>query len=101
MPASKTEQVIEAHEERAEVFLWAAGAVLAAAAGLLFAPARLTLGLSAAVAAATIAVAALGVRTGAAGGEIVYTHGTARAFQPAPERGAVVPAELRADRDDD
>ena len=32
------EQVIEAHEERAEVFLWAAGVVLAASAALLFVP---------------------------------------------------------------
>ena len=95
------EQVIEAHEERAEAFLWAAGAVLAAAAALLFAPARLTLGLSATVAIATIAVAGLGVWTGAAGGEIVYSHGAARAFQPAPERGGTAPARLRADRDDD
>jgi uncharacterized membrane protein len=95
------EQVIEAHEERAEVFLWAAGVVLAAAAALLFVPARVSLGLSAAVALATIAVAALGVRTGAAGGEIVYTHGGARAFEPAAEDGGLAPAALRAGRDDD
>lgn len=95
------EKVIETHEERAEVFLWAAGVVLAASAALLVVPARLALGLSAAVAIATIGVAALGVRTGAAGGEIVYAHGGARAFAPAPVRGDLAPAALRADRDDD
>ncbi len=97
------ERVIEAHEERAEIFVWAAGAVLALSAALLLVPARLALGLSAAVAAGTIGVAALGVRTGSAGGEIVYAHGGASAFGPSPAGpgGAVAPVSARASRDDD
>ncbi|WP_242346359.1 hypothetical protein [Anaeromyxobacter terrae] len=97
------ERVIEAHEERAEVFVWAAGAVLALSAALLFVPARLALGLSAAVAAGTLGVAALGVRTGSAGGEIVYTHGGASAFgsPPSAPGGVPAPASARAARDDD
>lgn len=96
------ERVIEAHEERAEAFLWAAGAVLAATAALLLVPPRLARGLSAAVALATIGVAALAVRTGEAGGEIVYTHGGASAFAPgAAPTGVAARAAQRGERDDE
>jgi hypothetical protein len=75
------ESVIERHEERAEVFVWGAGAVLAGAAALLVVPAGAVGGLAAVVAAATIGVAALGAGVGHAGGEIVYVHGGADAFR--------------------
>lgn len=95
------EKVIEAHEERAEVFLWAAGVVLAASAALLLVPAQVSLGLSAAVAVATLGVAALGVRAGEAGGEIVYTHGGARAYVAGPAQGELAGPVLRPRGDDD
>jgi uncharacterized membrane protein len=87
-----SEQLVDAHEERAEVFVWAAGIVLAASVALLLVPARAVGALSAAVAAGTIAVAALGARTGAAGGALVYEHGAAAAWIAPATGGAVVPA---------
>jgi len=75
-----SERAIESHEEAAELFVWAAGAVLVlgSAAGLLSreAPARL---LAAGTVAGTLAVLGLGVVTGHRGGELVYVHGAAAA----------------------
>jgi hypothetical protein len=86
------ERVIEAHEERAEIFVWAAGAVLAAAAAVLAVPAGAAAALAGLVTAGSIAVAALGVSAGAAGGELVYRHGAASAFQSSA--GAPAPAPV-------
>ncbi len=84
---------VEAHEERAEAFLWAAGAVLAVSAAVLVAPARVGGPLMALSLAGMIAVAALAVRTGTAGGELVYRHGAARAYGAGSGEGEARKAE--------
>lgn len=75
------EPIIEAHEEAAEVFVWAGGAVLALMIGA-GALARHAVGLPTAAAATlgTVLVLALGYRTGEAGGSLVYRHGAAQAY---------------------
>ena len=71
---------IEAHEERAELFT-----LEAAATGLLIAGAtalrrRGSAALGVAATAASLAVVVLGVRTGSAGGALVYQHDAAAAY---------------------
>lgn len=105
------ERLIEAHEERAEAFVWAAGVVLAGAAAVLVVPAGAASAVAAVVTAATLGVAALGFAAGKAGGELVYRHGAATAFVPgvpgaapgeAPERApSAVRAAQRGDDHDD
>jgi hypothetical protein len=78
---------VHLHEERAEVFLWAAGAtvaVAAAASAFPFAP----LAFMATAALASSATAGLAVYAGHAGGQLVYARGAATAFGPG---GAPVP----------
>jgi uncharacterized membrane protein len=77
------EPALEAHEERAEVFVWTAGVVLAGAAAILVVPAGAVTAVAAVVAAGTLAVAGLALRAGEAGGELVYRRGAAAAFAPA------------------
>ena len=75
------ESAIEAHEEAAELFTWAAGSTLILA--LLpfgFRSASSTRALSAATVVATMVVAGLGLRAGHAGGQLVYVHGAASAY---------------------
>lgn len=93
------ERFIDAHEERAEIFVWTAGAALALAIALLVVPARATAGVAAALVFATVAVAVLAARTGEAGGEIVYLHGGAAAWS-VPTAGAS-PAMPASQGDDD
>lgn len=100
------ERLIDAHEERGEAFVWAAGAVLAGAVAVLVVPAGAAAGVAAAVAAGTLAVAALGAVAGEAGGELVYRHGAAAAFLPGAAPGTPgaadgVPAAHRDRGDDD
>ncbi|BDG02732.1 hypothetical protein [Anaeromyxobacter oryzae] len=99
------EKLIEEHEERAELFLGAAGAVLAGMIAVLIVPAGAAAGVAAVVAAGTLAVAGLAVRTGEAGGALVYQHGAAAAYLPAGSGGTAggltLPAARRADGDDD
>jgi uncharacterized membrane protein len=90
------ERFIEAHEERAEVFVWAAGAVLAGAVAVLVVPASAATGVAAMVAAGTLAVAALGGVAGQAGGELVYRHNAATAFLPGAAPGAPPGVRLEA-----
>ncbi len=76
------ERPIEAHEEAAEAFVWAAGAILllhAVAAALR----REDLARTAAGAAVvgTLLVLLLGYRVGEAGGRLVYEHGAADAYR--------------------
>ncbi len=66
------ERAVEAHEERAEAFLWTAGAVAAVSAAVLVVPAGVAAPIAAIAAAGTLAVAGLGFATGKAGGELVY-----------------------------
>ncbi|HEU4385367.1 MAG TPA: DUF2231 domain-containing protein [Anaeromyxobacteraceae bacterium] len=74
------EAPVETHEERAEAFVWTAGAVLVVAAAALFAPARAAGPLAALSLAGMLAVAVLAFRTGLAGADLVYRHGAARAY---------------------
>jgi uncharacterized membrane protein len=74
-----SERPLESHEEAAELFLIATGAVLAVAAlGLV----RGTVGRVARIAAAAGSVALLGIgwNVGRTGGELVYRHGAASAY---------------------
>ena len=97
---------VDAHEERAEAFVWAAGAVLAVSAALLVVPAGAVGAVGALAAAGTLVVAVLAARTGEAGGAIVYARGGAAAFV-VPSGGAaaggtrVVPARHEGRSDDD
>jgi hypothetical protein len=74
------ERFIEKHEEAAETFVWASGAVLAVML-LGFALSSRRTGPVAATAATlgTLVVLGLGYRTGQAGGDLVYRHGAAQA----------------------
>jgi uncharacterized membrane protein len=75
---------VEAHEQRAELFVWAAAAVLAVTVASLVVPAGALAPTAALAAAGALAVAFLALRTGQAGGAIVYTHGGALAYRGAP-----------------
>lgn len=81
------ERFIEQHEEAAEAFVWAGGAVLvvmllAATMG----DRRPALPLAAVATLGTFLVLGLGYRTGQAGGNLVYQHGAAQAYS-APAGG--------------
>lgn len=77
------EAAIEAHEEAAELFVWAAGAVLLVSLGVLLpVRPRLAQGLGLATVLASAVVTLLAVRVGEAGGELVYRHGAAAAHAP-------------------
>ncbi len=91
------EGVIEAHEEAAEQFVWGGALVLGLFVVATAAARRgAGLGLGLAAAAASVVVAGLAVRTGSAGGALVYEHGAAQAFvtraagaQPQKAQGAL------------
>ena len=74
---------IHRHEEYAEQFVLAAGVTLALAMFVFLTrrPAAVR-ALTVVVVAGTVAVAALAVRVGRAGGELVYLHGAASAYLP-------------------
>lgn len=82
------EKAVDEHEERAEAFLWAAGAVAVASAAVLLVPAGAVLPLAAVAASGSLVVAGLGIWTGKAGGALVYERGAASAYL----QGAPVPA---------
>jgi len=88
------ESALHVHEELADQFVWAAGLTLGLTALVLVVrrPAAVRLAVSSVV-AATIVVAALGLRVGHAGGQLVYVHGAASAY-------AQPPAKPDAHRDD-
>jgi uncharacterized membrane protein len=76
-----SEAALEGHEERAQAFVWASGAVLLLGLGALVSQkerARRVLAMG--VTAGTLAVAALALWTGHSGGELVYVHGAASAY---------------------
>jgi uncharacterized membrane protein len=72
---------VHEHEERAEAFLWSAGATLAVAAAAITLPPASAAFLALTV-AGSIVTAGLALYAGKAGGELVYAHGAARAFVP-------------------
>lgn len=96
------ERFIEAHEEAAEAFVWASGAVLAV---MLLGAAlpRRSAGLGAAAVATlgTVVVLGLGYRTGQAGGELVYRHGAAQVYVAADAPPSLGPPSVASADDDD
>jgi uncharacterized membrane protein len=99
------ESLIESHEEKAEIFLWAAGvaAVLAIGAGLVRTDsARRSLMWASSL--GSLVVAGTGAWTGHAGGEMVYKHGAASAYQQgqadAPQSGSSGSEENEEEDDD-
>ena len=84
------ESALHHHEELADQFVWAAGLTLGLTTLVLVVrrPAAVRLVVSSVV-AATIVVAALGLRVGHAGGQLVYVHGAASAYaQPSAKPDA-------------
>ena len=75
------ERLIEAHEEAAEIFVWASGGVLGVMLlSLALSSRRIGSIVAAAATLGTIIVLGLGYRTGQAGGDLVYRHGAAQAY---------------------
>lgn len=97
------EQAIEDHEEAAEIFVWSSGGVLGVMLlGLLVLRRKAALPIAAAATLGTLAVLGLGVRTGHAGGELVYKHGAASAYvQGAGQAPPVGSNRGERDHDDD
>lgn len=84
------ESALHQHEELADQFVWAGGLTLVLAGIVLVVrrPAAVRV-LASGVVAATIVVAALGLRVGHAGGQLVYVHGAASAYaQPSAQPDA-------------
>jgi uncharacterized membrane protein len=79
------EEAIEEHEEAAEWLLWGSAVVLAIAltAALLPNP-RIALGVALLGTVGTVVVLAITYRTGHLGGELVYRHGAAKAYEAGP-----------------
>ena len=94
------ERFIEQHEEAAEAFVRASGAVLVvmlvawAAAGR-----REALGVAAAAVAGTLFVLGLGYRAGQTGGALVYEHGAANAYVWGASPSSTMTNPLGHDRD--
>lgn len=95
-----SERSIEAHEEAAEVFVWASAGVLALMLLAAALKARRS-GLPAAAVATlgTLVVLGLGYRTGQAGGSLVYGQGAAQAYTGATS--ATRPTSARPGGEDD
>jgi uncharacterized membrane protein len=104
---TRGEAAVDAHEEAAEVFVWGAGGVLALALGAALLRRERAAQLTAVAATVgTLAVLALGYRTGQAGGHLVYGTGAAIGSQgQAGEGGEAAEAgeagERERDGDDD
>jgi hypothetical protein len=95
-----SEGLIEAHEARAQVFVFASAAVLAAMAlALLLKSNGAAMRTAAFSTLGTLVVFQLGYRTGQAGGELVYEHGAAQAYTPDPS--SQPPGATVAGSDDD
>jgi uncharacterized membrane protein len=78
------EEAIHEHEEAADWMLWASAIALVLVAAPPFVPpARAALALALLGTLATFVVCAITFRTGRLGGELVYEHGAARAYETA------------------
>ena len=95
------EGALEAHEEAAQLYVAGAALVLGLMGLALGLPSkRAGLTLATASALGSLVVLGLGVRTGEAGGALVYRHGAAQAYITAGPGGATGPAAPAADDDD-
>jgi hypothetical protein len=91
---------IEAHEEAAEMFVWASAGVLALmSVAALLGSRRAGLPVATAATLSTLLVLGLGYRTGQAGGRLVYQHGAAQAY--AGGASAAAPGAAPPAQDDD
>lgn len=97
------ESAIETHEERAEAFLWAAGATLALTALVVVLPLPGAVApLAVASALSTVAVAGLALWVGHAGGQLVYQQGAASVYaRGGPGAGVSQPAPPVRHHDDE
>jgi len=87
------ERFIEAHEEAAELFVWASGGVLAVMLlGAALGTRRPALPAAVVAALGTLLVLGLAYRTGQAGGSLVYEHGAAQAYTGAATPSAAAQA---------
>jgi hypothetical protein len=87
------EAALERHEEAAEQFVWAAGATLGLAAlVLMFRRPPVARLFVTTTAVASLVVAALAVRVGKAGGELVYAHNAGAAYASSSRSAATVPS---------
>jgi len=85
------ERFIEEHEEAAEAFVGVGAAVLGVMLlGLITSRSKLGLQIASTAAAGTLVVLAFGIRTGHAGGALVYQHGAAAAHVDTGARSGVV-----------
>lgn len=96
------ESAIETHEERAEAFMWAAGATLALTALVVVLPvAAAVVPLAVASTIATVVVAGLALWVGHAGGQLVYAQGAASVYAQSASPGGQAAPGVPAHRDDD
>jgi uncharacterized membrane protein len=95
-----SEAALETHEERAELFVTAAGALLALTLLGLAAP-RISRGVAPAALILSIAVAGLGTAAGHAGGTLVYKEGAAAAVQAQASRATSPRRDKHKDKDRD
>jgi len=100
------ERFIEEHEEAAEAFTWAAAGVFVLMGAALVMAAKPIGAMAAAIGVAgTIIVMVLGMRTGEAGGALVYKYGAAEVYVGGAQAEEAVeacgPGEEHDDDDDD
>ena len=96
------EDPLDAHEEAAEVFFFAAIGVLTVFAASAFMPnAGLGRSLATLATVGTFVVAGLAYRVGHAGGRLVYQEGAAQAYTGSTAGAAPVPSMTRPHDDDD
>jgi hypothetical protein len=95
-------RALHEHEDRAEQFAWASGAACVLSALVLLGRRRSIAGALTAVAViATVGVAGLGLRTGRAGGELVYGHNAGSVYAgPAIDRTSASEMAGREGRDE-
>jgi len=96
------ERHIESHEEAAEAFVWAGGALLVLMAfPLVLSDGRVRQAILLGAWVGTILVFGLGYRTGESGGRLVYEHGAARAYAGGSGSVDVAPPASHEDDSDD
>jgi uncharacterized membrane protein len=90
------ETAIETHEEYAEQFLWVTGITLVLAAGVLAVrrPAAVR-ALTFATVFGSLAITAMAIRVGHAGGELVYVHNAGAAYSPGAKAAEQTKAEAK------
>ena len=97
-----SEELIEEHEEAAELFTWTAGFILALSLlPLVLRDERRARGAALLGVAGSFVVLGLGYRVGSAGGELVYRHGAATAWVQDAQAAPGGPVSWRGGEHDD